>query len=197
MVMRPDATSSVETDQVVVLHAIPWEQYESLTKAIGESAGIRTSYLDGELEILSPGRHHEHWKTLLARLVEAWADAHELPLNGFGSETFRKRAKKAGLEPDECYIVGEAKKVPDLAVEVVWSNLGIDKLEVYRRIGIGEVWFWEEGKLLVFGLEKGSYKRLRASRLLKGFPLRQVEQIVATTDFSHQAEAVRKFRRSL
>src|SRR5438552_1987880 len=125
------------TDQRVVLHNVSWAQYETLTKTIGDSAGIRTTYLEGELEILSPGRTHEHLKTLLARLVEAYADAHELPLNGFGSETFRKKVRQAGLEPDECYCLGPEKKVADLAIEVIVTSGSIDKLEVYARLGFG------------------------------------------------------------
>jgi len=119
-------------DHVVVLHGIPWAQYVSLTKAIGDSGGIRTAYLDGELEITSPGRNHEHWKKLLARLVEAWADERELSLNGFGNETFQKEIDQAGLEPDECYILGPEKKLPDLAIEIVDTSRGIDKLEVHQ-----------------------------------------------------------------
>jgi len=44
------------------------------------------------------------------------------------------------LEPDECYLVGDQdKSAPDLAIEVIGTSGGIDKLEIYRRLDVGEV----------------------------------------------------------
>ncbi|MEG4506483.1 Uma2 family endonuclease [Microcoleus sp. F6_B4] len=37
------------------------------------------------------------------------------------------------------------KAIPDLAIEVVFTSGGIDKLQLYKRLGIPEVWFWEDG----------------------------------------------------
>jgi Uma2 family endonuclease len=51
------------------------------------------------------------------------------------------KAKKVGLEPDECYSIGHARKLPDFALEVVETSGGIDTLEAYRRLGFREVWF--------------------------------------------------------
>jgi Uma2 family endonuclease len=185
-------------DQRVALHRISWAQYEALLRSIGESSAVRTTYLEGELELMSPGRRHEYVKTLLARLVEAFADARELQLNGFGSETFKRKAKKAGLEPDECYCVGPAKRIPDLAIEVVITSGGIEKLEVYRRLGFKEVWFWEEAKLAIFVLgPSGTYQRQRRSHVLRGFPVALVERLIDEHDESHQSEAVREFRKLL
>lgn len=99
---RPVAARPSNRDQIVVLRNIPWEQYDGLCEARKDSAGPRMAYLDGTLEITSPARKHEHVKTLIARLVEAYGEESELSLNGFGSETFRQKAKDAGVEPDEC-----------------------------------------------------------------------------------------------
>jgi Uma2 family endonuclease len=58
------------------------------------------------------------------------------------------------LTRDECYIVGpdQNKEVPDLALEVVWTSGGLDKLEIYRRLGVGEVWIWKDGRITVHAL---------------------------------------------
>jgi Uma2 family endonuclease len=66
----------------------------------------------------------------------------QIDLNGYGQTTFRQELAQRGLEPDECYCFGELKEVPDIAIEIVISSGGIDKLEVYRGLGIPEVWFW-------------------------------------------------------
>jgi Uma2 family endonuclease len=185
-------------DRCLVLHGVSWEQYEALTAAIGENPGIRTTYLDGELEIMSPGRQHEHVAKFLARLAEAYADVREIPLNGFKSETLRRKAKRVGAEPDECYRLGHATGMPDLAIEVVITSGGLDKLDAYRLLSVGEVWFWQDDKLAIYLLGSGGvHVRGRRSRVLKGFPVAHVEQLVRDTDPARQAEAVRQFRRSL
>jgi Uma2 family endonuclease len=58
----------------------------------------------------------------------------------YGAWTLKSPPNQSGLEPDECYLVGDQDKpTPDLAIEVVWTSGGIDKLEIYGRLGIGEV----------------------------------------------------------
>jgi Uma2 family endonuclease len=86
---------------------------------------------------------------LLARLLEAWAEETDTPLEGAGSWTVRDAAVERGAEADECYALGtfEGKKAPDIVIEVVWTSGGIDKLEVWRKLGAREVWFWILPKL--------------------------------------------------
>jgi Uma2 family endonuclease len=186
-------------EQRVVLHGVPWEQYVALLRTIGDKGTPRTAYLDGELEIMTHGWRHEWVKKLLARLVEAYADAADISLNGFGNKTFKRKMKRAGCEPDECYIVGPRKSsAADFAIEVVVTSGDLDKLEIYRRVGIREVWFWEDGKLSVHVLgEDGSWRAMRRSPTLPGFPIAMAERTVIETDESHQSEAVRQFRKSL
>ena len=71
----------------------------------------------------------------IARLLEAYAEEKDLPFNGFGSWTLKNPLRARALEPDECYSLslGEPSR-PDLAIEVIWTSGGIDKLEVYRKL---------------------------------------------------------------
>lgn len=186
-----------DRDQIVVLRGIPWRQYDALCRAREDSAGPRMAYLDGELEIMSPSRRHEYEKKLIARLVETYGEETGLSLNGFGSETFRRKAKEAGVEPDECYCVGPARKLPDFAIEVAYTRGGIDKLEVYRRLGVVEVWFWVKGRFHVYRLVAHRYQARERSQALPGLDLDELATIVTATDDSHQTEAVRAYRRGL
>ncbi len=80
----------------------------------------RYAYLDGTLEVLHPGRTHERTKSILGRLLEMWGEAKGVELAACGSLTLCDAPKQAGVEPDECYFVGdEAREIPDLAIEVV------------------------------------------------------------------------------
>jgi Uma2 family endonuclease len=88
-------------------------------------------YLEGTLEIMSPSPEQEVDKTTIARLIEIHALERDIDLTGYGSTTFRKPAQERGLEPDECYCFGQLKEFPDIALEVIVSSGGIDKLSIY------------------------------------------------------------------
>lgn len=184
-------------DQRIVLYGVSWQRYQEMRGALDESPGVRMTYLEGTLEIMSPSRRHEHLKTFIARLVEAYADQRRIVLLGFGSETYRKEAAARGLEPDECYCLDDEKEVPDVALEVVTSSGGIDKLEVYRGLGVPEVWFWVETRFRVYRLEAGEYGERERSHALPGLDLRRLAEIVATTPRAEQAQAVWRFREEL
>jgi Uma2 family endonuclease len=183
-------------DHIVVLHQIPWEQYVALNDARGEGSHPRFAYLDGELEIMTTSERHELVKTMIARLVEAFAEEMKVSLNGYGNTTWRKKAKRAGIEPDECYVIGRLRKVPDLAIEVVHTSGGIDKLELYRRLGIAEVWFWINGRIYVYRLDR-KYKEVPASVVLPSIDLDAIARIITGMDEGEQTEVVRTYRRSL
>jgi Uma2 family endonuclease len=132
-----------DADERVVLRGISWARYGALLGFLGdEFPGVRVTYLEGALELMSPSRSHESIKTMFARLVEAYAVEAGVDLNGYGSTTFRKRAQQRGVEPDECHSLGPMGKVPDIAFEVVWTSGGIDELAVYAGLGVPEVWLW-------------------------------------------------------
>ena len=121
----------------IVVHGISWAQYEAILAALGDSPGVRLAYLEGALEIMSPSRRHELLRKTLARLLEIYALERDIPLVGYGAATFRKRAKERGVEPDECYVLGEPGKrepaAPHLAIEVVLSSWDLDKLSDQTR----------------------------------------------------------------
>ncbi len=184
-------------DQRVTLHGIAWKDYESLLAMRGESSGTRVTYLDGELELMTPSYDHETLKTTLGRLIETYADALGIELQGCGSWTVRKEAKSRGVEADECYVLGPIARppeIPDLAVEVVWTSGGIDKLEVYRGLGVPEVWFWQDGTLRIHVLEGGSYVRSPKSRLLPDLDPALVARLMV---YPSQTQTVRALRTTL
>jgi Uma2 family endonuclease len=192
----PVSVPGSEPDQIIVLRGISWARYEALAAARGADQP-RMAYLDGALEVMTTSRRHEIWKKLIARLVEAYVDETGGPLNALGSATFRKETTKAGAEPDECYCVGRVRDVPELAIEVVYTSGGIDKLEVYRRLGVAEVWFWVDGRFWIYHQVGGRFEERSRSEVLPGLDLDEVARIVASTDDSEQAEAVRAYRRAL
>ena len=64
-----------------------------------------------------------------------------------GQATMRLALKQAGVEPDKSWCSGEEKEFPDLALEIALTSGGINKLEIYRRFKVPEVWFRRRNKL--------------------------------------------------
>jgi Uma2 family endonuclease len=191
----PPVPAPEDFDQRVILHGVTWKQYETILAIRGDAAGVRIAYLAGELELMSPSRGHERTKTLIARLLEAYAEERGLEFDGYGSLTMRSAPRKRGAEPDECYEVGGGpKKFPDLAIEVVWTSGGLDKLEIYRGLRVREVWFWTRRGLELHVLRSGRYERVERSELLPDLDLALLVSFLGETS---QTRAVRRYREAL
>jgi Uma2 family endonuclease len=177
-------------DQRVVSYNVPWTHYEAQMALRGEASVPRMAYLEGALELMSPCREHERVKSYLGRLIEAYALERDIDLSPYGGWTLKAAPKQAGAEPDECYIVGadQGKDRPDLAIEVVWTSGGIDKLEIYRRLQIGEVWFWHDGRIDMHVLLQGHYTPVDRSRL---FPDLDLALICSLLDDPTALQAIR------
>jgi Uma2 family endonuclease len=140
------------------------------------------TYLEGLLEIMTTSRGHEVEKKLIARLLELFCLERDIPLYGYGSMTFRKEEKQRGLEPDECYCRDRDKDIPDIALEVVKSHHAIDKLEVYRGLGVREIWVFEDGAFALFELRGESYAGIETSAVLPEVDLARLAHFAVQTD---------------
>ena len=195
--LTPPTVPIEHIDQRVRLHGIDWEGYESFLALRGEQGGTRVTYLNGELELMSPSINHEIFKKTLARLLEAYAEERGIELNGYGSWTVKSAKDKLGAEADECYVVGlrnAQPTIPDIAIEVVWTSGGIDKLEVYRGLGVPEVWFWQNGALRFYLLHDQAYFPGARSRLLPDLDPALIARCMGEPS---QTQAVRALRAAL
>lgn len=185
-----------DEDQHVILHGMTWNDYETLLAMRGDRSGVRLYYLNGSIELMSPTRSHEGIKKTLARLLEAYCDARDVALDGYGSWTLRNALLERGAEADECYMVGSIdKEVPDLAIEVIWSHGGLDKLEIYRGLGVAEVWVWDrDAGLRVFALREQGYESAKRSMF---FPDLDLGWLASFLDQPTQSAAVRALRAAL
>jgi Uma2 family endonuclease len=108
-----------------------------------------------------------------------------------GSSTIKKQLKQAGVEPDECYSISEKKNIPDLAIEVIITSGSIDKLEIYRRLGVREVWVWQINRLKLYHLREEissqfidtyGYEQVTCSELLPELNIALLEECVQISD---------------
>jgi Uma2 family endonuclease len=192
------ATSRVDAEQRFLLHDVPWWTYVALRDALDDT-GVRMTYLQGALELMSPSGLHEESKKLIARFIEAWAEELDVDLRAFGSTTFRREAKQRGLEPDECYTLGARAEdgLPDVAIEVIVASPLLDKLAVYAGLGVPEVWTWhDEGRQLrVQRLVRGAYEPRVRSEVLPELDLELLSRLVRPGE-SHTA-LVKEYRAAL
>ncbi|MCL4821127.1 MAG: Uma2 family endonuclease [Vicinamibacteria bacterium] len=182
-------------DQRLTTYGVPWSHYEAQLALRGDNPVPRMAYLEGALELMSPSRDHERIKSYLGRLLEAYALERGIDLSPYGAWTLKNAPKESGLEPDECYLVGDqSRDVPDLAIEVVWTSGGLDKLEIYRRLGVGEVWTWRDAGLSVHVLRGSAYALVERSAL---FPDLDLALLASFLDRPTAMQAVRAFRDAL
>lgn len=183
---------TLESEEHLIITEISWVQYEQLLAQRANSLRYRVAYLDKTLEVMSPSRSHELIKKNIARLLEAYLDKEEIDYWGLGSITLRQPDQKAGKEPDECYCLQTEKDFPDLAIEVIVTSGGIDSLQIYCRLGIPEVWFWQNNSLTIYCLNSAQeYEPKVNSSLLPNLDIKLLSQYV---NISNPRLALKEFR---
>jgi Uma2 family endonuclease len=177
-------------DQRITLSNITWEQYETLLTIMGDRPGYRLTYLDGTLEIFMPSPEQVAVKKTIARLLERYAEELEIILHGLGSTTFRKELKAKGLEPDECYCIDQIKDVPDFAIEINLTSGNLDKLAIYKGLGVPEVLVWENKTLILYDLRSDSPAIIDRSQF---FPQLNLKLLAQHINPNNQPQSVKNF----
>jgi Uma2 family endonuclease len=184
-------------DQIIVFHDVTWEDYERLLEIRGDKSAPRINYLEGELEIMSPSKDHEQIKSLIGRLLEVWCIDRGIDVSPFGSWTLKGEKKDRAAEADECYIFGTGtalRERPQLAIEVEWTRGGLDKLQIYEKLGVEEVWIWRKGMIQVYVLAGERFAKAPRSHLLPDLDLGLLASML---DRDTLTQAVRDFRKAL
>ena len=146
MVLLNDVSNRLalkDSEERRVFSQVSWQQYEALLADLGEKSPYRVHFLAGDLEIVAPSRRHESGQTRIGDLLLIYFLETNTEYFPMGSTTLRSPERQAGGEPDESYCIGIDKAFPDLAIEVIVTSGSINRLELYRRLGVKEVWFWQ------------------------------------------------------
>ncbi|MEM9904416.1 MAG: Uma2 family endonuclease [Cyanobacteria bacterium P01_D01_bin.44] len=162
---------SDESEEQYLISGVSWQQYEILLNRLGDSPWYRVAYLEGVLEIMAPSRRRESKKDNIGRLLSSYFEEARIRFYGLGSTTFRRKLKERGAEPDVSYCIGTEKEFPDLAIEVIETSGGVDKLSIYKGLGVSEVWFWQQSRFEIHRLRGDEYEQIVASELLPNLDL--------------------------
>ena len=181
------------TDSSLVFFNINWLQFKTIEEAFNNILGVRLVYLDNVLEIMNLSPEHEETKSTISALLEAYLREMGTHFYIRGSATLGSREIGGQKEPDESYNLETKKAIPDLIIEVIFTSGAIDKLELYRRIGIPELWFWEDGILQIYHLEN-EYQKVVSSQLLPHLDIGLFRKYITYFD---QYDAVTDFLQDL
>jgi Uma2 family endonuclease len=185
---------SPSTSSPLLLSGVTWAQLESLETAFQGIAGVRLSYLAGNLEIMTLSQEHEDLKSTLGLLLETYLRHHKIRFYKRGSATLGTQSQGARKEPDESYNFDTKKSIPDLVIEVIISSGSINILEIYQRIGIPEVWLWLGGTLTIYYLTETGYQLQSRSQCL---PSLDSDRLAHYANYADQYDAITEFSQSL
>jgi Uma2 family endonuclease len=194
--LRPDRLPNGEDPEVrFTLGGVSWQRYLEIDRALGEDrAGPRLYFLDGDLEIMTTSGEHERIKVWLGDFVGFHVDRYEIEAFATGQATLRGAFADAGAEPDQSWCFHEQKEIPDLILEIALSSGGLEKLALYQKFGVPEVWLWRKGHLELYGLraDRSGYERLAGSRVLAGFNHELAEKCLAMDSWMRARRAFRE-----
>jgi len=176
----------------VLLHQITWEQFEHLLVDLGDHRAARLAYDNGTLEIMTPLPEHEYFKEVIGDAVKDITETLDIDYASYGSTTWRKRLKMAGVEPDNCFYVqreawvrgrldldlSQGDPPPDLALEIDITSKSLDRFPIYARLEVPELWCYDEGALKIYHLREGEYVEATTSLALPMLPIQELPQIL-------------------
>jgi len=163
----------------LILRDISWEEYEEILDALGEAKGLRVSYDQGTLQIMTLSTRHEKYARLIDNLVSLFSITRRIKVLCYGSATMKKQHKLKGAEPDSCFYVQNAELVgrksdidfsidppPDLVVEVDLGHDSLSKFPVYAALGVNEIWRYDGQELTIHHLQEDRYVEVERSLAL-------------------------------
>ncbi|HEX5085191.1 MAG TPA: Uma2 family endonuclease [Blastocatellia bacterium] len=171
--------SQLPEDTEVIFHGATWEDYEELLDQVGEAAGLRISFNDGTLKVMSLSSEHEKYVRFIEGLIVAIKLRLRINIVSFGSTTMRKRRKSKGNEPDACFYVQTAAVIgnrieldfsidppPDIVLEVDIHHDSTNNDAIYAALGAPEIWRYDGCAMTIYHLQEGEYVVAEASRAL-------------------------------
>ena len=198
---------SPPADRRVLFQNVRWSTYQALLADLGPR-GTRITYDRGTVEIMSPSKKHEHLKTLLGRLIEAFTEEAEISILSTASTTLQREDLARAVEADESYYIRHEPDVrdreeldlsrdppPDLAVEIDISRRSLDRRIIFAAMGIPEVWCFDGEQLGVYQLAPdGQYALAANSLALPDFPLEEATRLLRERSRLGETALVRSFR---
>jgi Uma2 family endonuclease len=172
-----------------------WNDYETLINEVGEASHLRISYTEGNLKIMTLSTLHENYSALIQDIVRTISLRKRIKVLCYKSATMKVTKELKGVEPDGCFYVQSADKLPnklridfsqdpmpDIILEIDIYHDSKSKFDIYATFGVKEIWRYDGKKFEIHELKKsGEYKEIKQS---KSLPILTVKIL---TDFLSQS----------
>ncbi|MBE9077426.1 Uma2 family endonuclease [Romeria aff. gracilis LEGE 07310] len=181
----------VPPGQRLLLHDVSWAEFEAILEELGEHRTARVAYDSGILEIMAPLPEHEYFKETIGDAVKDIAETLEQNYESYGSATWRRQAKQAGLEPDNCFYFQNEALVrgklhvdlsqdppPDLALEIDVTSKSLDRFPIYARLRVPEIWCYDDGTLSIYLLQQDRYVQTEQSQAFPSLRVQELPQLI-------------------
>lgn len=191
--------------QHFVMEGASWELYERLLRDIGNRP-IRVTYDEGRLEVMSPLPEHERPSRFIGRMIEMLTFELDIPTCCLGSTTFRRRDKKKGLEPDQCYYFKNEARMrgrkrlnlkrdpaPELVVEVDITSRSVPREPIYAALGVPEIWRYDGRRIECPHLVNGAYAPRKHSLAFPFLEPAQLQRFVSRVWREEENSVLRAF----
>jgi Uma2 family endonuclease len=131
-----------------------------------------------------------------------------LPVAAGRTTTFKRRQKKRGLEPDNCYWIANELRMrgkdrfdpridpaPDLAIEVDVTSSSLNRMSIYAALGVPEIWRLQ-GTARTFNILAGNqrYAPRPVSVTFPGLAAAEIARFVCLQGQIEENTLIRQFR---
>ena len=177
--------SQLPEDASVTFRDVSWDEYEELLEQVGEAPGLRITYDNGSLHVMTISAEHEKYALFINSLIAGIRLRLRMDILAFGSATMRKPKRNAGHEPDACFYVQTAPLIgnrvqldfetdppPDIVVEVDVHHDSRSRFRVYAALGVPEIWRYDGQAMTIYHLSKeGDGQEYVAGDTSTGLPM--------------------------
>lgn len=182
-------TPAKTENQYLIKHAVTWLQFKTLQSAFADIGGVRMTYCEETLEIMSIGLLHEMICTFLGALLIQYFMTKRIRFTSTGAYS-QIIEPKLEFQADLSFSFNGNPEITDLCIEIVVTSGGIKKLRKYQLRSIPEVWFWQDSKIRIYRLQDGEYAEVKTSGWLPDLDITHLEQCLL---MESQLEAIITF----
>ena len=204
-----DAIEHLPEGATLVFRDFTWAEYEQLLEDIAEP-GLRVTYDEGRLEIMSPSQEHEEYKDLILSLVRVLSAVRGIAVETRGSATWKRPAIRKGTEPDTCFYVANAPRIigkrtidldadppPDVVVEIDITNESLSKFPIYAALGVPEIWRYDGTAVHLYERAGNGYRTITESPSFPGLTATILAGALDQSKREGQTAALETFRQRL
>jgi Uma2 family endonuclease len=180
-----EIVSQLPGDASVTFRDVSWDEYEELLEQVGEAPGLRISYDNGSLHVMTISAEHEKYTLFINSLIAGIRLRLRMDILAFGSATMRKPKRSAGHEPDACFYVQTAPLIgnkiqldfetdppPDIVVEVDVHHDSRSRFRVYAALGVPEIWRYDGQAMTIYHVsDEGDGPQYVAGDTSTGLPM--------------------------